>query len=220
MGRICTKIGRKSNIFVEIIIEMNFRFLRGFLGFSVVLLLIVLLFSYAFVSLSARDRVFDEAYEIPFNATVLLPGTSRLMNNGKVNLFFTYRCDAVEELWMVGKISNIIISGDSASSSYDEPEWMRLELLNRGLPDSILILDKKGFNTRASLEFCMHRNINQITVVSQRFHNERALVISENIGMDAVGYNAEPVYTSYGIRVMIREWFARVKLVWELCFIY
>jgi SanA protein len=199
---------------------MNFKFLRRFFGFSVVLLLLVLLFSYAFVSVSTRNSVYDNCSIIPFNNIALLPGTSRLMNNGKVNLFFTYRCDAVEELWKVGKIANIIISGDSANSSYDEPEWMRQELLSRGLPDSILILDKKGFNTRASLEFCKHRNINQLTVVSQRFHNERALVISENMGMDAVGYNAEPVFTTYGIRVMIREWFARVKVLFELVFIY
>ncbi len=181
-----------------------------------IIILLLLLSSYVFIIVSANGKTYDSSTEIPFNKTALLLGTSKYMDNGKVNLFFTTRCNAAAELWEKGKISSIIISGDRTSKIYDEPELMRQELLNKGLPDSVLILHKRGFNTKASIVFCKNNNISQLTIISQKFHNQRAIVISNNMGINAIGFNAKPVYTSYGLRVMIREWFARVKLVFDL----
>ena len=93
---------------------------------------------------------------------------------------------------------------------------MRKELIKNGIPDSVLVLDKKGYNTRASIRFCKKMKVQSLTIVSQKFHNERAIVLANQLGINANGYNARPVYTTYGVRVWVREWFARVKLVIEL----
>lgn len=195
---------------------MKLRLTKTFFLLPIIVLLLLITISYIYVSTSAKDKTYTSISEIPFNKTVLLLGTSKFMNNGEVNLFFTTRCDAAAELWEKGKVLNIIISGDSTSKTYDEPELMRQELLSKGLPDSIMILHKKGFNTSASIIFCKNNNINELTIVSQKFHNQRAIVISKSMGINAIGYNANPVYTTYGTRVMMREWLARVKLVFEL----
>lgn len=199
---------------------MKLRLLKKFFFISLTLLLAVLFSCYFYVALVAENYLFQNIDTIPSNKTGLLLGTSKFMNDGSVNLFFTNRCNAASELWKNGKINQLIISGDSTSRRYDEPELMRQELLEYGIPDSIIILDKVGFNTRSSILFCKTHKIDSLIIISQQFHNERAIVISISMGIDAIGYNAKPVYTSYGIRVWIREWFARVKLVFELGFIY
>lgn len=197
---------------------MKLRQIKTFFLFLIIVLLLLITISYIYVSTNAKDKTYTSISEIPFNKTALLLGTSKFMNNGEVNLFFTTRCDAVAELWEKGKVLSIIISGDSTSKTYDEPEMMRQELLSKGLPDSILILHKSGYNTKASIIFCKNNNINDLTIVSQKFHNQRAIVISKNMDINAIGYNANPVYTTYGTRVMMREWFARVKLIFNLIF--
>lgn len=180
---------------------------------GVILLLIILVFSYVYVSISAKNQIYQPTETIPLYHTALLLGTSKYMNNGKVNLFFTYRCNAALELWQQGYIKRVIISGDSSSPTYDEPELMKNELIKNGFPDSLMVLDKKGFNTKSSILFCKLQDIDSLVVVSQQFHNERAIVLSNSLGINAIGYSADGVYTSYGIRVWIREWFSRVKLV-------
>ncbi len=195
---------------------MKQKLLKSFLSISIIIVLLVLIISYSYVTASANSQTYSCVAKIPFNHNALLLGTSKYMNNGNVNLFFTTRCNALVELWEKEKVCNIIISGDSASNIYDEPELMRQELLSKGVPDSIIILHKTGYNTKASISFCHENDIHKLTIVSQKFHNERAIVISKNIGFNVIGFNAAPVYTTYGIRVMLREWLARVKLVLEL----
>jgi len=56
----------------------------------------------------------------------------------------------------------------------------------------------------------------RFTVISQKFHNERALYIARNHSLEAVGYNALPVSGPLGIRTNVREYLARVKAVLDV----
>ena len=194
---------------------MKTKLFKYLISVAVTIVLIIVL-SNIFVSYKSKNKTFNSILEIPYGDTTLLLGTSKYMDNGKVNLFFTYRCLAAVELWNQNKTRFFIISGDSTGPDYDEPLLMKKELIKNGVPDSIILLDRQGVNTRASLLFCKSKNIKNLTIVSQQFHNERAIVIAENLGIKVVGYDAKPVYTTYGIKVLIREWFARVKLILEL----
>ena len=57
-----------------------------------------------------------------------------------------------------------------------------------------------------------------ITVISQKFHNERAIYIAERIGLHAIGYNAKDVPSKYGFKTVLREKFARVKVIMDFIF--
>jgi SanA protein len=52
----------------------------------------------------------------------------------------------------------------------------------------------------------------EFTVISQQFHNERAIVIARHYGIKAIGYNAKDVTAYNGFKIKVREKFARVKL--------
>jgi SanA protein len=56
------------------------------------------------------------------------------------------------------------------------------------------------------------------TVISQPFHNERAIYIATRKGIDAIGYNSEKVSAEYGFKVQIRQRLARVKMMLDLIF--
>ena len=58
----------------------------------------------------------------------------------------------------------------------------------------------------------------KLTIISQQFHNERALFIANRKGLDAVGFNARDVSRRYGFKVRIREYLARVKMFIDLTF--
>ena len=52
-------------------------------------------------------------------------------------------------------------------------------------------------------------------VISQKFHNERALYLAEHLGLDVEslsGFNAADATSNMAIMTYIREYFARVKV--------
>ena len=145
----------------------------------------------------------------------LLLGTSKYTAGGGINPYYQYRIDAAVALYRAGKIQEIIVSGDNAHASYDEPTLMRADLIAAGIPAQHLHRDYAGFRTldsvvRASKVFGQ----NTFTVISQRFHNERAIYLARAHGLDAIGFDARDV--TGGWRVQVREWLARTAAVLDV----
>ena len=149
----------------------------------------------------------------------LLLGTSKKVKSGRNNQYFFNRIDATVDLYKNGKIKNVIISGDHGRKDYNEPEDMKTELMKGGIPDSVIYLDYAGFRTldaviRAKEVFGQA----SFLVISQQFHNERAVFIARHLGISAFGYNAKEVGARYGFRTKVREFFARDKVFLDLIF--
>ena len=179
------------------------------------LCLLILLLSLTSYKISAfsRQYLYNSTDSIPACKTAVLLGTSKFMSDGSKNYFFYNRTKAAETLFKSGKIQFVIISGDNSLSYYNEPADMKKELVNAGVPDSVIFLDYAGFRTfdsmiRAKEVFGQTKFI----VVSQQFHNERAVFIARKHGIEAYGYNAEDVDAYSGFKTKIRELFARVKV--------
>lgn len=166
---------------------------------------------------SASTKLYTEVKAIPQNNVGLLLGTSPKLKSGKNNLYFDYRILATVELYKAGKIKYILVSGDNRKKEYNEPEEMKKALMKNGIPEKIIYLDSAGFRTldsvvRAKDIFGQY----QLTIISQQFHNERAIYLAEKYGINAIGYNAKDVSTHAGIKTKIRELFARVKMFIDL----
>lgn len=94
---------------------------------------------------------------------------------------------------------------------------MRDSLVVRGVPADIMYLDGTGFSTVNSIQNTRDIfNEKEITIISQRFHNERAIVLAVACDIDAIGYNATSPNMRLGLKVYFREIFARVKLFWDV----
>lgn len=163
------------------------------------------------------DKVYNELAKIPYNKTALLLGTSPKLKSGNDNLYYLHRIEAAVQLYQAGKIKRIIISGDNRKHDYNEPEEMRQDLIAQAVPDSIIYLDYAGFRTldsvvRAKKVFGQ----DSITIISQQFHNERAIFLAERYGIHAIGFNAENVSKYYGLKTTAREYLARVKVFFDI----
>ena len=173
---------------------------------------------------NAKGKVFSDIDSIKYNKVGLLLGTTPQARITKVkNFFFIYRIDAAEQLYKAGKIENILISGDENSlDGINEPECMRDSLVARGVPVSDIILDGKGYRTINSI---INANkvfgLKSFTIISQEFHNERALYQAEHLGLDVENlqaYNAKMPKSRRAFLTTIREYFARVKMFIDLMF--
>lgn len=165
------------------------------------------------VASAAEGLVYDDIAAVPVNRAGLLLGTSPRLRTGKPNLYFNYRIDAAVRLYHSGRISRIIVSGDNRKRNYNEPLEMQKALLAMGVPDSVIVMDYAGLRTLDSV--VRSKKVfgqDSIMVISQRFHNERALYIARHHGIRAVGFNARDVSAYNGFRTNARELLARVKV--------
>ena len=186
-----------------------------FFGLSV---LFVLYANYT-IDYEAEDNVTSDIGNLPNEKVGLLLGTSRILANGKPNPYFVNRIKAAAELYHAGRIQNIIASGDNSRKNYNEPEDMKNALIKLGVPADKIYEDFAGFRTldsviRAKEIFGQESFI----VISQRFHNERAIYLAHQNGITAYGYNAKDLDKDAGFKTNVREKFAKVKVFWDLFF--
>ncbi|PWN61428.1 SanA/YdcF family protein [Chryseobacterium oncorhynchi] len=155
--------------------------------------------------------------DVPEAKTALLLGTGKTLSNGMPNAYFYNRIKAATDLYKSGKIQYIIVSGDNSSKDYNEPEDMQFALVQQGVPQDRIILDHAGFRTLDSV--VRAKDIfgqTKIVIISQKFHNERAVFLAQKNGMKAFGYNAEDVNKYAGLKTNIREYLAKAKAYWDL----
>jgi SanA protein len=161
--------------------------------------------------------LYTNLIEIPSNKVGVILGTSKYLSNGAVNNYFSYRIDAAEKLFFSNKITYILVSGDNSTIHYNEPITIKNELITRGIPADRIILDYAGFRTFDSM-IRAHKVFGQdkFTVISQPFHNERAIFIARKNGINAIGYNAMDVTYKSGFKTQLREKFARIKVLLDI----
>jgi SanA protein len=96
---------------------------------------------------------------------------------------------------------------------------MRLALIGKGVPDSCITMDFAGFRTLDSVVRCQKVfGQTKFTIISQQFHNQRAVFLARQKGLDAIGYNAKDVHKSLALRTKVREPLARFKAVLDILF--
>lgn len=162
-----------------------------------------------------NGRTYTKVSKVPPRETALVLGTSPKMKSGMANPYFVSRMDAVSMLYHHGKIKKIIVSGER-SRGYNEPQAMKNYLVfQEGVPEDIIIEDPKGFKTQMSIDNCKKiYKQNNVIIVSQGFHNLRALFYARKNKMNALGFDAQDVYKNESFyRNQTREFFARVMAV-------
>ena len=189
------------------ILKTIFRFLE--LGFLLMILANIWVFALT------NGRTYNKISKVPPRETALVLGTSPKMKSGIANPYFVARMDATALLYHHGKVKKIIVSGEK-SEGYDEPSAMKNYLIyQEGVPEDIITMDPKGFKTQLSINNC--KNVykqKNVIIVSQGFHNLRALFYARNNNMNALGFDAQDVYKNESYyRNQSREFLARVMAV-------
>ncbi|MGB2759155.1 MAG: ElyC/SanA/YdcF family protein [Maribacter stanieri] len=182
-------------------------------GLLLIALILVIFVCNIIISSTAEGQTYTNTDTVPANRVGLVLGTSNRLTNGSPNPYYTYRINATIALYKARKIEFVLVSGDNGSIYYNEPNTIKKDLINGGIPEHVIFLDYAGFRTldsmfRAKFVF----GLDKVTVISQKFHNERAIYIAKQKGLKAIGFNAQDISTSQGLKVQIREYLARVKV--------
>lgn len=166
---------------------------------------------------SSKGRTYNSINEIPKNRVGLILGTAKWLTSGRPNLYYSNRIIATVDLYNAKKIAYVLVSGDNGSIYYNEPKAIKKDLIEAGIPEEKIFLDYAGFRTYDSMirsKFIF--GLENVTVISQKFHNDRAIYIAKQKGINAIGYNAKDISVANGFKVQLREYFARVKVFIDL----
>jgi SanA protein len=172
-----------------------------------VLGLLVVAGANAWVLAQGRGRIFTSPATTPVNDVALVLGTSRVAGDRvSPNLFFNGRLNAAAALYRAGRVKHLLLSGGNSHTGYDEPTWMRDELVKRGVPAAAMTLDYAGFRTldsmaRAKAVF----GLNRCTIVTDDFHLPRALFLARAQGLEAIGCSSVPVPWKWSKKTRLRE---------------
>ena len=196
---------------------MSIRLLRNLFLIILLILIIVIGGANYWVSASTNKQLYSDVSSIPKSKVGLLLGTAKYKDKARqlVNSYYQNRIDAAVALYMAGKIDYIIVSGDNSTLYYNEPALMKRDLMERGVPGNRIYMDNAGLRTLDSILRCRDIfNQNHITIISQAFHNQRALFIANHKHVDAIAFNAKDGDSYWDI--MTREKLARVKMMMDL----
>ena len=191
-----------------------------FIGICLAVAVLLVLICNGRVKKSSQGRMYQNVSEIPYRKVGIVLGTSPFRSNGSPNMYYRYRMETTAQLYFAHKISYVIVSGDNHKHDYNEPECMRRSLVALGVPDSVIYSDYAGFRTFDSMVRCKKVfGQDSVTVISQYWHNERALYIAQHAGLDAIAFNAPDVQVKHAyLKNHIRELLAKVKVVMDVTF--
>jgi SanA protein len=155
---------------------------------------------------------------LPENDVGIVLGTSSYTREGESNPQFNERLRAAAELYRMGKVKHLIVSGSNPSENYNEPKRMRQALIKAGVPEKVITMDFAGFRTLDSLARAQHVfAVSRCTIITQRYHAYRAVFLGKKLGMRVAAFVAPAgPNQDYGRRNPPREIFARVKAVLDL----
>ena len=189
------------------------------IGLLLLVPLLFILVSNFIIETGAKGKTFSDINEIPFNRVGLILGTSKKIRGGAPNPYYTYRIQATVALFKSGKIEYVLVSGDNGTIYYNEPTTIQKDLVKEGIPKEKIYLDYAGFRTLDSMVRAKEVfGLDSVTVISQKFHNERAIYLADRRGLVTIGFNARDVSGQQGYKVHFREYLARVKVFIDVFF--
>ena len=151
-----------------------------------------------------------------YNRVAVVLGTSKYLTGGGLNQYFQNRIDATVALYSSGKINQVIVSGDNATMSYNEPREMRRELLKRGSFRAIYS-DYAGFrnSTRSyGHTACLVRHdsrwCHNVSKMNELFFS---LIIILSMWLDSTPKMSMPIPV---FKTRIREIFARLWCLFDV----
>jgi SanA protein len=164
----------------------------------------------------SSGRVYLSAKEVPQKTAAIVLGAA-VYSGGKPSPILEDRLLAAEQLYRLGKVHKILLSGDHGKKRYDETTGMHRFLQKRKIPERDIFLDHAGFRTldtmfRAALVF----GVKDAVICTQKFHLARSLFLAEQAGIDAVGFQADRRRYRHHFLNLGRETFATFAAVFDI----
>ncbi len=111
------------------------------------LLLLTVLGLDRWMSWKTAPYIYDELQDLPYRQVGVVLGTAKYYRTGVINQYYRYRIQGALNAYNSGKVNYLLLSGDNALQSYNEPMTMRRDLIKGGVDPADIVLDYAGFRT-------------------------------------------------------------------------
>ena len=166
-----------------------FKFLRRLFFTLGALGLLGVLLPRVVTSFYAANRIYQKE-DAPSKRLAIVFGAG-LRRDGTPTAILRDRVDTAANLYFSGKVEKLLMSGDNQFLEYNEPESMRQYALSLGIPDEAIALDFAG---RRTYDTCYRAKaifeVDNVLLVTQKFHLPRALFLCNALGLEAFGVEA------------------------------
>ena len=168
-----------------------------------------------YIGTQFNQFIYSDINEVPKRKVALVLGTAKYINqsgNTYYNAYYVYRLKAATQLYQEHKVDGILVSGDNSTQFYDEPSKMTQDLIKLGVPSQYINQDYAGFRTLDSIVRAKEVfGLENYTIISQKFHCQRALYIAKSKGQNPIAFAASDIQSVAGLKVRLREVLARFK---------
>lgn len=158
------------------------------------------------------ERILSAEEAAKLDADCILILGCGVREDGTPSLMLRDRLETGIALYEAGAAEKLLMSGDHGRKEYDEVNTMKDFAMERSIPSEDIFMDHAGFSTydsmyRARDVFCAEN----VIIVTQEYHLNRALYVAEKLGLEAYGVAALDVnYHGQAYREF-REMLARAK---------
>lgn len=101
------------------------------------LLLLTVLGLDRWMSWKTAPYIYDELQDLPYRQVGVVLGTAKYYRTGVINQYYRYRIRGALNAYNSGKVNYLLLSGDNALQSYNEPMTMRRDLIKGGVDPRI-----------------------------------------------------------------------------------
>ncbi len=139
--------------------------------------------------------------------------------NGEPSPVLRDRVATAAGLYKAGKVKKLLMSGDNPVRGYDEPTVMKDTAVLLGVPESDIVMDFAG---RRTYDTCYRAReifeVKRAILVTQKFHQPRALYLCSNMGVESIGINADRFKYLEERYWRFREFFSVISAWFEMNF--
>jgi SanA protein len=174
------------------------------------------------IQTQAMGKIQNSITEIPMEnpPRVAIVLGAKVWENGELSHVLYDRVVTAVELYRAGRVKKILMSGDNPAGNYDEPTAMKQTAIKLGVPESDIVLDFAG---RRTYDTCFRAkeifNVQKAVIVTQEFHQARALYLCNNLGIDSIGITANRRKYEGEKYWSFREFFSRASAWSEINFL-
>lgn len=147
-----------------------------------------------------------------YDAIVVLGAQVR--EDGSLSLQLQWRLDAAYEAWEKRNVPIVTCGAQGSNEPAPEAYVMRDYLVDKGVPEAMILTDAASFNTRQNIrhaaEMLQDQAVQTVLIVTSDYHLPRAMALAQDEGLAATGLAAETL-PAYWIKNYGREGLAWIK---------
>lgn len=170
---------------------------------------IILILFVAWLIIHSLFIVIDGISDQHKNADLAVILGSKVNEDGTLSERLKKRLESGIELYQNHRIKKILVSGGLGKEGFYEGDKMKEFLVSKGIPNSLIIVDNEGNNTKATVENTLtlrsKLKFNSIIVVSQYFHVTRTKKLFEDQGFENISSVSPDYFEWRDLYSILRE---------------